>query len=225
MQGYRRSAPNEQGTVNTQILPPWILTRWGDEALDTRARVEWDVEPAKDRLAEANSLEQTAKAGEALRKFLKKFGRELDINQLTNQFGVAMVPGDGAADLPTSTAGDLDPADLETFIDLLKSHGLRPTNDTMTSIAESFGIDVETLPGDTQTARLELAPTDVAKVVRVDEARLSQGLAPIGDERGNKTISELTEDAKAAATPSDDATASDSVASTIPAPAIDKEAA
>ena len=93
MQGYRRSAPNEQGTVNTQILPPWILTRWGDEALDTRARVEWDVEPAKDRLAEANSLEQTAKAGEALRKFLKKFGRELDINQLTNQFGVAMVPG------------------------------------------------------------------------------------------------------------------------------------
>lgn len=39
--------------------------------------------------------------------------------------------------------------------------------------------------------KLDLAPTDVAKVVKVDEARQSQGLEPIGDERGDMTINEL----------------------------------
>lgn len=43
----------------------------------------------------------------------------------------------------------------------------------------------------TPTARLDLAPTDIARVVRVDEARRSQGLPPIGDERGAPMISEL----------------------------------
>lgn len=50
--------------------------------------------------------------------------------------------------------------------------------------------------------RLELAPTDVAKVVRVDEARASQGLPPIGDERGQLTIAEL--DALSKAPPAND---------------------
>lgn len=40
-------------------------------------------------------------------------------------------------------------------------------------------------------AKLDLAPTDIAKVVRVDEARASQGLPPIGDERGASMIAEL----------------------------------
>jgi len=40
-------------------------------------------------------------------------------------------------------------------------------------------------------ARFDLAPTDIAKVVRVDEARASQGLPPIGDDRGNLTIDAL----------------------------------
>lgn len=46
-------------------------------------------------------------------------------------------------------------------------------------------------------ARLDLAPTDIAKVVRVDEARRSRDLPPIGDERGDLTIVELDQQAKA----------------------------
>lgn len=38
---------------------------------------------------------------------------------------------------------------------------------------------------------IPLAPTDIAKTVRVDEARASSGLGPIGDERGDLLISEL----------------------------------
>lgn len=40
-------------------------------------------------------------------------------------------------------------------------------------------------------AKIELAPTDIAKVVRVDEARASQGLPPIGNDRDALMISEL----------------------------------
>jgi hypothetical protein len=42
-----------------------------------------------------------------------------------------------------------------------------------------------------------LAPTDVAKVVRVSEARASQGLPAFGDARDNMTITELDEFMKA----------------------------
>jgi hypothetical protein len=44
---------------------------------------------------------------------------------------------------------------------------------------------------------IQLAPTDIAKVVRGSEARNSQGLAPFNDERDNMTITEI--DAAAAA--------------------------
>lgn len=44
---------------------------------------------------------------------------------------------------------------------------------------------------DAPSAQLDLAPTDLAKVVRVDEARRSRGLPPIGDDRGDLMISEL----------------------------------
>jgi hypothetical protein len=43
---------------------------------------------------------------------------------------------------------------------------------------------------------LQLAPTDVAKVVRVREARGAQGLPPFGDERDDMTLPELEASAK-----------------------------
>ncbi len=51
-------------------------------------------------------------------------------------------------------------------------------------------------------AKLDLAPTDIAKVVRVDEARASQQLPPIGDDRGHKMISELDAPGPAGPSPS-----------------------
>lgn len=50
---------------------------------------------------------------------------------------------------------------------------------------------------DARAVPLTLAPTDLARVVRVREARASQGLAPLGDDRDNLFISELEEIAKA----------------------------
>lgn len=53
-------------------------------------------------------------------------------------------------------------------------------------------------PADKQTSTLVLAPPDIAKVVRVREARASQGLPPFNDARDEMTISELDAQATAA---------------------------
>lgn len=84
------------------------------------------------------------------------------------------------------------------------AEGIRAMNDTLADAGESRRVDVlailsnyrvptvEVLQTDDAPAvKLELAPTDVARVVRVDEARRSQGLPPIGDDRGRLTIGEM----------------------------------
>lgn len=60
-------------------------------------------------------------------------------------------------------------------------------------LVERFGIPVVTLPVTGSDApNVQLAPTDVAKVVRVDEARSGAGLPPMGGPEGNMTVDEFT---------------------------------
>lgn len=66
-------------------------------------------------------------------------------------------------------------------------------------LAGEYGVEPPPQLAPVETARipLELAPTDVARVTRVDEARASQGLPALGDERGALFVSELEALAKA----------------------------
>jgi hypothetical protein len=61
------------------------------------------------------------------------------------------------------------------------------------ALASRFNIPIKDAPPDeaTGSVAIPLAPTDIAKVVKVDEARGSVGLGPTGDETGGKFISEL----------------------------------
>jgi hypothetical protein len=56
-------------------------------------------------------------------------------------------------------------------------------------------------PVEQQAVPLDLAPTDVAVVVRGREARAAKGLPPFGDERDDMTIEEVRANAKAVAAP------------------------
>jgi hypothetical protein len=86
-------------------------------------------------------------------------------------------------------------AGLAALEDAAAKHGL--TVDAA-AVFSKYDIDVKRKPaGNTPTAKLALAPTDIAKVVTVDEARVSQGLPPIGDDRGSMTIDELVRKASA----------------------------
>jgi hypothetical protein len=77
--------------------------------------------------------------------------------------------------------------------------GGNPDQDRIDALAEQHGASPFVLPpGEAKpVAHLDLAPTDLAKVVKVKEARASRDLPPIGDERDDLTIAELDALAKA----------------------------
>jgi phage gp29-like protein len=88
-------------TLNTQGLPPWIVARFGVEALEDSALVEWEVTPAKDQNAAMMSLTTTAGAIKALSEALKAHGVELDVAEVCQRAGVPIkgdVDGDGNPD-------------------------------------------------------------------------------------------------------------------------------
>ena len=88
-------------TLNTQGIPPWVVARWGEDALETSALVEWDVTPPSDRTSEANAWTQAATAITAVRQALDGSGRDIDIRSVAVRFGIPIqgdVDGDGEPD-------------------------------------------------------------------------------------------------------------------------------
>jgi len=75
-------------TINTQGLPQWVITHFGEDALSEAATVEWDTTPPKDRNAEANALVTVANAIDRLATTLEARGLELDTPALVTRFGV-----------------------------------------------------------------------------------------------------------------------------------------
>ncbi len=95
-------------TVNTQVIPPFIVARWGEEELARRATVvEWDVTPPKDRNSEASSMVTAANAIKLLNEALATSGQVVDVAALCSRFGIPVkddVDGDGLSDKATSPA-------------------------------------------------------------------------------------------------------------------------
>jgi hypothetical protein len=86
----------------------------------------------------------------------------------------------------------------------MRTAKLEVTQEEVDRISEAQGIPTVPLASvSSVTQSIALAPTDIAKVVRVDEARASQGLGPIGDERGVLTIGELDALAKVPPAPAE----------------------
>lgn len=78
------------------------------------------------------------------------------------------------------------------ILDKERANGFLVSQDRVSQLAKSLEIDEPTLaPMDQKTVQLDLAPNDVAKVVKVREARSSRGLPPLGDNRDELTIAEM----------------------------------
>lgn len=78
-------------TLNTQGLPPFVLSRWGEDALHNPVVVEWDVTPPKDRNSEATSLIAAANAIKLLTEAVAASGRVVDVDAMCARFGVPLV--------------------------------------------------------------------------------------------------------------------------------------
>lgn len=186
-------------TLNTQGIPPWVVRKWGIDALADRAIVEWDTKQPKDQNAEAASLLAIANAISALRREARKDGRRLDTGELYNRFSVPLemrendddaAPESGVRDAVAPI--DVAPDVLEKLIEIAKANGLQVSQASLTGVAAALGVRLEkAAAGAVAVAKLDLAPTDVAKCVRMDEVRASQSLGPVGDARGNLLVVQL----------------------------------
>lgn len=188
----KKTADGLAHTINTQGIPPFVMSRWGESALSRCPVVEWDVTPPKDRNAEANALVQVATAIKALTSALSPHGIALDTESLLTRFNVpALVDSSGVV---------TDVEEISKVIGIARGAGLQPTRSSLEFALMRSGLLLEEIPqGALQPQRLELAPTDLAKVVRASEARASQGLPPFFDERDEQTVYELGTDAEASA--------------------------
>ncbi len=80
---------------------------------------------------------------------------------------------------------------IERLATALAGHGLEV--DVM-ALATQFGVPIKgKLQVEAAPQKVDLAPTDIAKVIRVREARAAQKLPPLGDYRDDLTVYELGE--------------------------------
>ena len=88
-------------------------------------------------------------------------------------------------------------------IKALKEVGVQTGQDVVSALADILQVQVPVVlaADNDRSVPLPLAPTDIAKVVSVNEARASNGLPAFPGERGSQTIAELDAAAKAAAAP------------------------
>jgi len=95
-------------------------------------------------------------------------------------------PADSATKI--KTLDDLGKA-LNSLDAGLKTFGFRPTADSIKALAEGVGIEVEPLPlSSAPAAKIDFAPTDIAKMVTKDEGRASLGLGALPEGKGQEFI-------------------------------------
>ena len=92
-------------TVNTQVIPQFVIVRRGVEGLANPAVLEWAVGTPKDMKSEAETLNQVAQAIKLLIETFRVLGREINVEQLAERFGIPL--RDGTPNLsvaPTSSS-------------------------------------------------------------------------------------------------------------------------
>lgn len=78
-------------TLNTQGIPVFVASRWGEAAINTKqCIVEWDVSPPKDKNSEATALTSAANAIAQLTAALTPYGKSPDVEALCLAFNIPL---------------------------------------------------------------------------------------------------------------------------------------
>jgi len=77
-------------TVNTQILPWFIATHWGEEAVHTPTVVEWDTSTPADREKEAKTLGDVGTAIATLNEALGPYGKRVNAGEIAVRWNVPL---------------------------------------------------------------------------------------------------------------------------------------
>lgn len=93
-------------TLNTQGIPPWIVSRWGEEGLARAATFEYDVTPPSDLAKRAQALGVLGPAVAAADAALAPSGQRIDAAAEYRRFGVAVVSTAPPAVAPPAESAD-----------------------------------------------------------------------------------------------------------------------
>lgn len=77
-------------TINTQVLPAWVVATFGADRLGECPTVEWDVTPPHDQTQAATALVQAAAAITTLTEALAAHDAKIDAVALATRFGVPL---------------------------------------------------------------------------------------------------------------------------------------
>ena len=78
-------------TINTQGIPAYVASIFGEDRLDECPVMSWDTTPPKDQTAAANALNLAGQAMTTVRTALEEDGLQLDTRALCSQFGIPIV--------------------------------------------------------------------------------------------------------------------------------------
>ena len=95
-------------TINTQIIPSFVVMHFGEEALAETAVLEWDTKPPGDAGAEADAVGAFGKALTEVNTALKPYGLQADAGELTLRHRIPTQPIPEA--LATEPANDAVPS-------------------------------------------------------------------------------------------------------------------
>ena len=104
-------------TLNTQVIPQFVATRYGVGAIQDGAVFEYDIARPKDLKDEAASLKDVATAIQDLGTALKGSGLGVDLRELTMRYGIPTVEVT-AADGRTVEVGSDDAPENDGDADL-----------------------------------------------------------------------------------------------------------
>ncbi len=80
-------------TINTQGLPQFILSHWGEEALESATCVEWDSGTTSDKSQETQTLMNCAQAIAQLTTALAPYGKSVNITEMCTRYSIPSVDG------------------------------------------------------------------------------------------------------------------------------------
>lgn len=102
-------------TLNTQGIPPFVVSHFGEEALNRPTVVEWDTGSSVDKERETRTLGQSADAIARLTVALAPYDKKVDVDEMTVRFAIPTLDGAAVAVVaPDASAGQTGAGDLKT---------------------------------------------------------------------------------------------------------------
>lgn len=93
-------------TINTQGIPAYVASIFGEDRLGDCPVMSWDTTPPKDQMTAANALNLAGQAMTTVKAALEENGLKLDVRAFCNQFGIPLIEESKEKKTPLRLVGE-----------------------------------------------------------------------------------------------------------------------